>query len=523
MRAYFLILTLISLLISCQTNKQSSAEIEQLTATIEEKIELFFESQNFDNWSISQEEKENITEFYQNRNFAPKWITEENWNSQGKKVNQIIQNTIFFGLPQKRYLFESDTISLLENEIKTSVILSRIASDLKNGIFIKDTCILKPIQYLKSDTLSKKLLFQDSISIEKQLINWGPSNQKYQEFALALFSFCKTYPIQKEQYSIKPEKIDSLNSLKESFNTLIQKGFLKDTIFDTIRIRESIKKYQELHHLEADGKIGYKTCKILNESNFNKVVRAAITLDKIRTHNNYPPNFIQVNLPYYHLTYTFNDTIRSQNRVIIGSTKTASPKVNSIIKYIVIYPFWRVPYSIASKELLPKIQKDSNYLAKNNYKVYKKDIEQNPKDINWNALNENKFPYRIVQDYGPENSLGLFKLSFNNPYWIYVHDTPNKRLFNKGVRAMSHGCIRCDSIKELVTEIIYFDRQYIKDDTLNIDTILKNKEQKVIHLRNPLPIFIEYQTVVYSDHQLKFLIDIYRKDEGCIQKFINPN
>jgi len=104
MKAYFLILTLISLLISCQSNKQSAAEIEQLPATIEEKIELFFESQNFDNWAISKEEKENITEFYQNRNFAPKWITEENWNSQGKKVNQIIQNTIFFGLPQKRYL-----------------------------------------------------------------------------------------------------------------------------------------------------------------------------------------------------------------------------------------------------------------------------------------------------------------------------------------------------------------------------------------------------------------------------------
>jgi hypothetical protein len=156
MRSIFLILTLFSLLISCQSNKQSAAEIEQLPATIEEKIELFFESQSFEDWKISIEEKENILSFYKERKFKPIWIGNQKLTKQGEEVTKLINHSIYFGLPEKRYQFESDTNRLLENEIKTSILLGRMACDLKKGVFQKDTTILNPIQFVNASELNDK-------------------------------------------------------------------------------------------------------------------------------------------------------------------------------------------------------------------------------------------------------------------------------------------------------------------------------------------------------------------------------
>src|SRR5260370_37228352 len=49
---------------------------------------------------------------------------------------------------------------------------------------------------------------------------------------------------------------------------------------------------------------------------------------------------------------------------------------------------------------------------------------------------------RLRQRPGPNNSLGLVKFMFPNPYNVYLHLTPAQSLFAETRRDFSHGCIR---------------------------------------------------------------------------------
>ena len=61
--------------------------------------------------------------------------------------------------------------------------------------------------------------------------------------------------------------------------------------------------------------------------------------------------------------------------------------------------------------------------------------------INWSAYGR-KMPFSIQQPPGNKNALGELKFLFPNAHNIYMHDTPNRELFDEAVRDFSHGCVR---------------------------------------------------------------------------------
>lgn len=76
-----------------------------------------------------------------------------------------------------------------------------------------------------------------------------------------------------------------------------------------------------------------------------------------------------------------------------------------------------------------------------------------------------------------------------------MHDTPSKSLFNKTVRAFSHGCIRLEKPLELLNTLGY-----------DYDT----KRNKWIPLENQIPVYVEYHTVwVDDDDIVQFRNDVY--------------
>src|SRR5690554_4904722 len=94
------------------------------------------------------------------------------------------------------------------------------------------------------------------------------------------------------------------------------------------------------------------------------------------------------------------------------------------MQYFVVNPYWNVPYSIASKEILPHLKKDSSYLRRNNYTLLDRNKNILIADsINWKNISPSNFPYFVRQEPGPRNSLGLVKLMFPNDHAIYIHDT----------------------------------------------------------------------------------------------------
>jgi murein L,D-transpeptidase YcbB/YkuD len=184
----------------------------------------------------------------------------------------------------------------------------------------------------------------------------------------------------------------------------------------------------------------------------------------------------------------------------------------------VCHPYWKVPQSIANKEILPAQKSNKGYLTKNHYKIYKsKDQEVDPFSVNWKG--RSSMPYTVIQQPGSFNSLGIIKFEFNNSYSVYVHDTPNKNLFNTIFRSYSHGCMRCDKPVDLAKSILTFDSIPRKANPFRADTLdsLLSKPQNLpIPLLEPIPIYVVYETVVAEKDSLIFHLDLYRREKELI-------
>jgi murein L,D-transpeptidase YcbB/YkuD len=192
-------------------------------------------------------------------------------------------------------------------------------------------------------------------------------------------------------------------------------------------------------------------------------------------------------------------------KAVVGKKKNPTPTIASHITNIVTFPAWNVPYSIASKELLPKVQKDESYLERNNFEVV--DAKGNTVDdseLNWDSYTKNNFPYFFRESNGPNNSLGVLKFNLANPFSIYLHDTNSKGAFAKEYRFLSHGCVRLEKPIELA--------DFLTKGTINtwdLKTGKKDSESKIIKLDQKIPVFIVYMPVVVEGKKVTFLKDVY--------------
>jgi len=215
--------------------------------------------------------------------------------------------------------------------------------------------------------------------------------------------------------------------------------------------------------------------------------------------------YVVVNIPETEVEYFRNNQSALKMRSVAGKKKNPTPTISSYITDIVSFPFWNVPFSIASKELLPKVQKDETYLERNNFEVV--DAKGNlvdDYDLNWADYTEKSFPYFFRETTGPNNSLGVLKFNLNNPFSIFLHDTNSRSAFAKDYRFLSHGCIRLEKPVELA-QMLAGD----KIDSAALKSGKKDTESKIILLSKKIPVFIIYMPVKLVGQQVTFLPDVY--------------
>ena len=215
--------------------------------------------------------------------------------------------------------------------------------------------------------------------------------------------------------------------------------------------------------------------------------------------------YIVVNIPETEARYYQKDQLSLKMKIVVGKKKNPTPTIASYITDIVTFPYWNVPFSIASKELLPKVQKDESYLERNNFEVV--DAKGNvvdDSDLNWDSYTEKTFPYFFRESTGPNNSLGVLKFYLQNPFSIYLHDTNSKGAFAKDYRFLSHGCIRLEkpiALADLLTRG--------KIDERELKTGKKDTGSKTIRLDRKVQVFIVYMPVTVDGQKVIFLTDIY--------------
>lgn len=224
---------------------------------------------------------------------------------------------------------------------------------------------------------------------------------------------------------------------------------------------------------------------------------------------NMPVKYIMANTASFDLHVSDHKKDTLTMKIIAGKLQQPTPLLSSSIQYLIINPWWEIPHSIATKEMLPLIKNNISYLTDHHIKVYRVSgthlFEINITSIDWNGLSEKNFPYRLRQMPGTWNALGTIKFIFPNRQQVYFHDTPNPELFQKTERTFSHGCMRIEKPVLLAAYLLGQTEESIKRK------ISTDKEQllKVI----PMPVFICYWTVwTDTNGKTSFAQDVYGYD-----------
>ena len=210
---------------------------------------------------------------------------------------------------------------------------------------------------------------------------------------------------------------------------------------------DAVKRFQTRHGLEPDGRIGKSTLAQLNTPLWRRVRQLQFTLERYRwlPHRLEQP-LVVVNIPEFRLrglNNSYNSEI--EMKVVVGRAfRHQTPVFSAGMKYVIFRPYWNVPGSIQRAELVPKLQRDRGYLARNNYEI----LNSNGAVVKTGTVDATTLAQlsagrlRIRQLPGPTNALGLVKFVFPNNHSVYLHDTPAMELFSKSRRDFSHGCIR---------------------------------------------------------------------------------
>jgi len=348
----------------------------------------------------------------------------------------------------------------------------------------------------------------------------GPLDSTYRYFAQHLFQFRDTAKIDTIAFSLITEKEDKKLAWQKLKLALIGQGSISE-ITDSLSIRKALRSYQKSHGLIADGLIGKATVISFAESSQTRFQRAMIALDRLRQEKIKPKSYVEINIPSFSLSFVAKDTLRSQHKIIVGKIDHQTPTLESKIYRIMTLPYWKVPSSIARKEVLPSLKRNAAYLEKEHMRIYKsQNKEVNAATINWKKVKDNTFPYQIIQDPGPWNSLGLIKFEFNNNFSVYVHDTPSRYLFGQSFRSFSHGCMRCEQPIELAKLMLTYDQKANKLNPVTPDSLQMLIDQGVhqaIPLLNHLPIFVNYTSVTADQKGLYFHLDLYQRDQKLLR------
>lgn len=291
-------------------------------------------------------------------------------------------------------------------------------------------------------------------------------------------------------------------------------------------VYDGLRRFQSRHGLVPDGLGGRNTINALNvpvgkrirqlEINLNRLSKIAPTLGS---------RYVFVNIAGQEVEAVENGEVVIRKRVIVGKEDRQTPEYTSKINFIALNPYWNVPLSIATKDLLPKIKKNPLFLSRMGMKVLKPtggggEVEVDPSTIDWSDPTVTS-RYRLRQDPSRLNSLGTVKINFPNSQAVYLHDTPVKSLFGRNARNFSSGCVRVEEVRDLVAWLLKDTPGW---DRARIDKVIASGEHMDVTLSKTVPIYMLYLTAwVGEDGVVNFRDDIYRRDAMATPEVVMPS
>lgn len=265
-------------------------------------------------------------------------------------------------------------------------------------------------------------------------------------------------------------------------------------------LEAALRRFQERHSLTQDGSMGGKTLRTLNVPVDVRIDQLRLSLERSRLiMHGLPERLVVVNVPAFRLYYVEQGGVLFATNVVVGKLYSKTPIFRAEMTHAVINPSWTVPPMVMKREIIPGLQRNPGYLER-------KGLQR----VGW----------QIVQPPGPNNALGSIKLMFPNPHFVYLHDTPQKALFERDARTFSHGCVRVRDVLDLAEFVIGDPANWSKAKLL--ETVRDGATRTVI-LKQPVPVLLAYWTAgVSPEGRAFFYEDVYGRDPAELKALNAP-
>ncbi len=484
-----------------------------------------------------------LMEFYQERGFKPFWVSAHGTNDLGSRLPSQLLHSQLHGLNPEDYhhpCIQTILDSLIEQKDLGLPTNSRLLAEL--DILMTDAFMtyashlalgkVNPVKIYpqwaaeKNDSNITSVLkaLEAHRDLDRSIRELAPPHQEYWALIVAGKEMEEIvarggWPQVPPGSTLRPgntdQRIPLLRNRLIASRDLERDSHPPDTNIYDEELYAAVKRFQEKHGLDMDGAVGPQTYGALNISAEDRHRQILLNLERWRwLPRKWDDRYVLVNTAAFHLDAWKNHEKVLSTRVIVGKDAQKTPVFSGQMTYLEINPYWHVPRSIAVNEYLPKLKANPGFAAANDFQLLQgsgRDYKAiNPWTVDWNTVTPRNFRWFMRQSPGPKNALGRIKFIFPNHFHVYLHDTPQRHLFQRNHRAFSHGCIRIEKPLELAELLLADDPSWTSE---RIDSIVQSGRRRVVMLPEPWTVHIYYWTAwVDEDGETQFRKDLYEKD-----------
>ena len=476
--------------------------------------------------AAAAQDDEALASFYRERNYATLWTAKAD-AARRHSLFAAFEGAAAHGLPVARYdtavlrdLFATAATEgdLGRLELAVSRAYLAYVRDLTSGALTPSSIQAGIKREVTRPDPALVLAAASSGGFDDYLAGLAPSAPEYARLMKEKFALEAVIAAGGYGATIAAEALgagDTGPAVVQLRDRLIALGYLDRSFTESYdaTLAEAVQRFQMDNGLSADGRADERTVAALNTGAGQRLTSVVVAMERLRWMGQTPrgARHIWVNLPDFVAKVVDDGKVAFRTRVVIGKVgvETESPEFSEVMEFMVVNPTWSVPRSITVKEYLPMLQRNAN--AQGQLQVIDSAGRVVPRSaINFAAYTTRNFPFALRQPPSDDNALGKVKFMFPNPYNIYLHDTPSKSLFDKEIRAFSHGCIRVASPFDLAYTLLAPQ----SDDPKGLfKSYLTGGRESVLNIAAPIPVHLVYFTAWPTEQgRIGYLADIYGRD-----------
>jgi len=476
-----------------------------------------------------------LAEFYKTRNYKSIWTGSGKDSQRRKAFLAALAKASDHGLPVKRYdpaVIKSKLKAARTGrdrgrvEVEMSRMFLQYAGDIRSGVVnprkIDSGIARKVLRWGRKETL---VAFANS-SPRAFIKKLAPRTPEYLRLMKEKLTLEKTLGRGGYGPSVGAASLKAGASgphVVALRNRLVAMGYLKRSASQSYdaKMQKAVQLFQLYHGLPTDGAAGKATMAEINKPASYRLQSIVVAMERERWLNQpRGKRHVLVNLTDFTAKIIDNGKVTFVTRSVVGKNvgDRRTPEFSDVMEFMVINPTWNVPRSIAVKEYLPLLKRNRNAVGHLRL-VDSRGRTVNRGAVNFAQYNAQTFPFNMKQPPSRGNALGLVKFMFPNKYNIYLHDTPAKNLFQRNVRAFSHGCVRLQQPFDFAYALL---AKQMSNPQEFFHTTLKTGRETRVDLKEPVPVHLIYRTAITKPKGgMEYRRDVYGRDAKIFNALTN--